>query len=88
MRVVAVTSRVYTHMNREVMCISHSMSVTAEMLKPFLEGWTLKQIIEAKRLYFVDLKILEDLPTKDDNEVRPNIVVDYRIRNCICCEPT
>ena len=45
------------------------MSVTAEMLKPFLEGWTMKQIIEAKRLYYVDLKIVEDLPTKDDNEV-------------------
>ena len=46
-----------------------SMSVTAEMLKPFLEGWSLKQIIEAKRLFYVDFKILDDLKTKDDNEV-------------------
>ena len=45
------------------------MSVTAEMLKPFLEGWSLKQIIEAKRLFYVDFKILDDLKTKDDNEV-------------------
>ena len=45
------------------------MGITAEMLRPFLEGWTLKQIIEAKRLYYVDLKILDNLPTKDDNPV-------------------
>ena len=47
-----------------------SMGLTSEMLRPFLEGWTLKQIIEAKRLFMVDLKILEDLPTKDDWPVR------------------
>ena len=45
------------------------MGITAQMLKPFLEGWSLKQIIDAKRLFYVDLKILEDLPTKDDAEV-------------------
>ena len=43
-----------------------SMGITAEMLRPFLEGWTMKQIVEAKRLFMVDLKILEDLTTKDD----------------------
>ena len=47
-----------------------SMGVTAEMLQPFLEGWTLRQIIQADRLFIVDLKILEDLPTKNDNRVR------------------
>ena len=46
-----------------------SMGVTAEMLKPYLEGWTLKQIIGAKRLFYVDLSILEQLPTKDDMPV-------------------
>ncbi len=45
------------------------MGVTAEMLRPYLEGWTLKQIIEAKRLFSVDLKILEDLPTNEDRAV-------------------
>ena len=45
------------------------MGVTAEMLRPFLEGWTVKQIIEAKRLFIVDHKILEGLPTKDDRPV-------------------
>lgn len=49
--------------------VSFSMAVTAEMLKPYLEGWTLKQIIDARRLFIVDYKILEDLPTKDDSEV-------------------
>jgi len=45
------------------------MGITAEMLRPFLEGWSLKQIIEAKRLFVVDLKILENLPTKDNRKV-------------------
>lgn len=43
--------------------LPESMGVTAEMLRPFLEGWTMKQIIEAKRLFVVDLKILKNLPT-------------------------
>ena len=45
------------------------MEVTAEMLRPFLEGWTLKQIIDAKRLFIVDMKILDKLPTKDNRPV-------------------
>ena len=49
--------------------VSFSLGVTAEMLQPFLEGWTLKQIIQADRLFLVDLKILEDLPTRNDNRV-------------------
>jgi len=40
------------------------------MLQPFLEGWTLRQIIQADRLFLVDLKILEDLPTVNDNRVK------------------
>jgi len=47
-----------------------SMGVTAEMLRPFLEGWTLKQIIDAKRLFLVDMKILHKIPTKDNRPVR------------------
>jgi len=46
-----------------------SMGVTAEMLRPFLEGWTLKQIIDAKRLFLVDLKILGKIPTKNNRPV-------------------
>ena len=46
-----------------------SMGVTAEMLRPFLEGWTLKQIIDAKRLFLVDFKILHKIATKDNRPV-------------------
>ena len=45
------------------------MGVTAEMLRPFLEGWTLKQILDAKRLFLVDLKILHKIPTKNNRPV-------------------
>jgi arachidonate 5-lipoxygenase len=45
------------------------MGVTAEMLRPFLEGWTLKQIIDAKRLFLVDLKILEKIQTIENRPV-------------------
>jgi hypothetical protein len=47
----------------------YSMGVTAEMLRPFLEGWTLKQIIDAKRLFLVDLKILEKIHTIENRPV-------------------
>lgn len=46
--------------------LPENMGVTAEMLRPFLEGWTLKQIIDAKRLFVVDMKILDKIQTKDD----------------------
>lgn len=39
------------------------------MLQPFLEGWPLHQVIEAKRLFMVDLEILQDLPCKSDDFV-------------------
>ncbi|CAH1776780.1 unnamed protein product [Owenia fusiformis] len=44
-----------------------NMAVTPEILRPFLEGWPLPQIIEAKRLFIVDYKILQDLPTVNNN---------------------
>ena len=65
-------------------CRCGSMSVTAEMLKGFLEGWTLKQIIEAKRLYYVDLKIAEDLPTKDENEVIDVQLLQATVTGRVC----
>lgn len=39
------------------------------MLQPFLEGWPLHQVIEAKRLFMVDLEILQDLSCKSDDFV-------------------
>ncbi|KAK2188581.1 hypothetical protein NP493_128g05087 [Ridgeia piscesae] len=49
--------------------LPENLGITAEMLQPFLEGWTLRQIIQADRLFLVDLKILEDLPTVNDNRL-------------------
>lgn len=50
-----------------------SMEVTAEMLRPFLEGWTLKQILDAKRLFIVDMKILDKIPTKNNRPVNHHL---------------
>lgn len=46
--------------------IPEKLGVTDDMLKPFLEGWNLKQVIEAKRLFIVDLEILKGLPCKSE----------------------
>ena len=59
------------------------MGVTAEMLRPFLEGWTVKQIVDAKRLFIVDHKILEDLPTRNDRPVRSGFI---KSKICFCME--
>ncbi|XP_060566697.1 arachidonate 12-lipoxygenase, 12R-type-like, partial [Ruditapes philippinarum] len=45
--------------------IPDKLGVTEEMLKPFLEGWSLQQVLDAKRLFIVDHKILEGLPCRD-----------------------
>ena len=42
-----------------------------DMLKPLLEGLTIQEALEQKRLFICDLKILEGLP------VRPNFVVSF-----------
>ena len=41
------------------------LGVSDETLKPFLEGWTLDQVIDAKRLFIVDHDILTGLPCRD-----------------------
>ena len=51
-------------------CFWHiRLGVSDTMLQPFLEGWPLHQVIEAKRLFMVDLEILQDLPCKSDDFV-------------------
>lgn len=49
--------------------LPENFGVTADMLKPYLEGWTLKQVVQAKRLFLTDYKILHDLPCADDYPV-------------------
>ena len=39
--------------------------VTEEMIKPFLEGLTLSQVIVNRRLFIVDLEILDGIHTAD-----------------------
>lgn len=52
------------------MCFRHiRLGVSDVMLQPFLEGWPLHQVIEAKRLFMVDLEILQDLSCKSDDFV-------------------
>ena len=38
--------------------------VTEEMLKPFLEGLSLQKVLDDKRMFLVDHKILTDLPCR------------------------
>lgn len=38
------------------------LGVTDEMLKPFLEDLSLKEALDAKRLFIVDHIIVQDLP--------------------------
>ncbi|KAK7096851.1 polyunsaturated fatty acid 5-lipoxygenase-like isoform X2 [Littorina saxatilis] len=49
--------------------IPDKLPVTDKMLEPLLEGLTIKEAIEQKRLFVCDLKILDGLP------VRPNFVL-------------
>ena len=49
-----------------------------ETLRPFLEGWTLDQVIEAKRLFIVDHDILTGLPCRDGFIVsKTNVYTDF-----------
>ncbi|XP_074651881.1 allene oxide synthase-lipoxygenase protein-like isoform X2 [Tubulanus polymorphus] len=41
--------------------IPDKLAVDEETLKPFLDGWSFQQIVAAKRLFIVDLKILEGI---------------------------
>ncbi|ESP02740.1 hypothetical protein LOTGIDRAFT_137999 [Lottia gigantea] len=45
--------------------IPEKLAVTEDMLKPLLEGNSLQSLIDDKRLFIVDLDILEDLDCKD-----------------------
>jgi hypothetical protein len=42
------------------------LGVTEETLKPFLEGWTVQQVIKSNRLFLVDLKIMKGIPVKSE----------------------
>ncbi|XP_076117180.1 allene oxide synthase-lipoxygenase protein-like [Mytilus galloprovincialis] len=46
--------------------IPQKFGVTEDMIKPFLEGKTMSQAVDGKKLFIVDLAILEGCPTKHD----------------------
>ncbi|CAC5359765.1 ALOX5 [Mytilus coruscus] len=47
--------------------IPESFGVTEIMVKPFLEGKTMKQAMDDKRLFIIDMAILEGCPTVGEN---------------------
>ncbi|XP_052075776.1 allene oxide synthase-lipoxygenase protein-like [Mytilus californianus] len=47
--------------------IPEKFGVTYEMVKPFLEGKTIEQAMEEKRLFIIDLAILEGCPAKTED---------------------
>lgn len=49
--------------------VPEKMEVMGDVLLPFLEGLTVAEAIEAKRLYYVDYEIMKNLPCKDDRIV-------------------
>ncbi|XP_060063611.1 allene oxide synthase-lipoxygenase protein-like [Ylistrum balloti] len=57
--------------------IPNKLAVTDEMLKPFLEGATLEQAIAKKKLFYVDLAIVEGIPVKNGLMVCAPIALFY-----------
>ncbi|KAK3594458.1 hypothetical protein CHS0354_024901 [Potamilus streckersoni] len=45
--------------------IPQKLDVTDETLRPFLEGWTLQQVIDAKRLFICDLHLLDGIKHRE-----------------------
>ena len=54
------------------------------MIKPFLEGKTMSQAMDGKKLFIVDLAILEDCPTKRDDLVVSKLNKFYIIERVLC----
>ncbi|CAC5359680.1 ALOX5 [Mytilus coruscus] len=49
--------------------IPQNFGVTEDMIKPFLEGKTMKQVMDDKKLFIINLSILEDCQTKREDLV-------------------
>ena len=45
-------------------------AVTSEMVEPFLEGMTLDEAMQSKKLYLIDLTYLVSIQCTDDRKVR------------------
>ncbi|XP_071127740.1 allene oxide synthase-lipoxygenase protein-like [Mytilus edulis] len=67
--------------------IPENFAVTEDMIKPFLEGKTLKQAIEGKRLFMTNLAILEDCPTRSENLIMPCPLALFYFNDANCLLP-
>lgn len=50
------------------------MNITEDELKPFLEGWSIQQVIKANRLFIIDLKDIKDIPVRS-----PELIVSSNV---------
>ncbi|KAG1666859.1 Arachidonate 5-lipoxygenase [Nymphon striatum] len=54
-----------------------NLDVDDEMLKPFLEEMSLQEALQANKLFICDLKIMRNLPCKDDKMICAPIALFY-----------
>ena len=54
-----------------------SLGVDDDLLSPFLEGLSLEQAIERKKLFMVDLGIVEGIPPAEGTQVGPYDLAEY-----------
>ncbi|KAJ8030541.1 Arachidonate 15-lipoxygenase B [Holothuria leucospilota] len=57
--------------------IPENFPVTDVMLWPFLEGMSIQEAIDARKLYYIDYKILENLPCPDNRVVPAPIALFF-----------
>ena len=55
-----------------IISLFFSFAVSSEMVEPFLEGFTLEEAMEHRKIYIVDLKVLENLCCKNERKVSSN----------------
>ena len=46
------------------------MTVTSDMVEPFLEGMTFDEAIQKKKIYIADLEVLHGLTSHKENQVK------------------
>lgn len=57
--------------------IPNNFGVDSQMLAPFLEGYSLDEALELKKIFIVDLEILKDIPCKDNRVLCSPLALFY-----------
>lgn len=57
-----------------------SLAVTPAMMEPFLEGLPLKQALDEKRIFIVNLKVLDEIQLEENRKVSVILYVCGRVR--------